>query len=158
RLIVIDTIRASMVGSEDRSEDVAGYLRAVRRLLAPYPEAGVVLAHHAGWQDGEVKRKRERGSSAFRGNSDVVLYLHVTDQTRELGTADLPLSALKIRDDDKPAPLGLRRVRVTTALVDHYGRPKQTCVIESDARTREDRAAEDAARQRAQETELDDRV
>ena len=55
-LVIIDTIRASLAGSEDRSEEVAAYLRAVDRILAPHPQAGCILAHHAGWQDGEVKR------------------------------------------------------------------------------------------------------
>ena len=55
--MIIDTVRASLIGSEDGSESVSAYLRAVRRLLAPYPEAAGLLAHHAGWQDGEHGRE-----------------------------------------------------------------------------------------------------
>ncbi len=69
RLIVIDTLRASLAGSEDDSDTIAAYLRMVRRLLARVPRAGALLIHHSGWQDGETPRKRERGSSALRGTS-----------------------------------------------------------------------------------------
>jgi RecA-family ATPase len=34
-LLIVDTIRASMVGSEDSSDIVSGYLRAVRWILTP---------------------------------------------------------------------------------------------------------------------------
>ena len=37
-LLIVDTIRASLTGSEDSSEDVSAYLRATRRVLAPFPE------------------------------------------------------------------------------------------------------------------------
>jgi hypothetical protein len=137
-LIVIDTVRASMTGSEDRSEDAAAYLRAVRRLLAPYPEAACILVHHAGWQDGETKRKRERGSSALRGNVDATLYVEVTEENPELGLAYLSLTALKVRDDLRPPPLRLIRSRVTLQTVDEDGRSRRTCRIEADGRSRED--------------------
>jgi AAA domain len=143
-LLIVDTVRASLVGSEDRSEDVAAYLRAMRRLLAPYPEVGAILAHHAGWQDGETSRKRERGSSAFRGNVDGTLYLEVTDENRELGVASLTLTALKVRDEARPAPLRLLRATVTLAIVDADGRPHRTCRIETDPRSRQDVADEQA--------------
>src|SRR5262249_41634395 len=60
-LLIFDTVRASMTGSEDSSEHTAAYLRAVRRILATCPGAAAILAHHAGWQDGDQSRKRERG-------------------------------------------------------------------------------------------------
>jgi RecA-family ATPase len=157
-LLVIDTVRASMTGSEDRSEDVAAYLRAVRRLLAPYPDAALILAHHAGWQDGELKRRRERGSSAFRGNVDATLYLEATGENPELGTEDLRLTALKVRDDLRPPPLRLIRSRVTLQAVDDEGRPLRTCRIQADHRTQEDREAEETRRRGATQAALDQRV
>ena len=70
---IIDTVRASMTGPEDNSEHVSAYLRAMRRLMARVPGAGWTLVHHAGWQDSDAARKRERGSSAWRGNCDATL-------------------------------------------------------------------------------------
>jgi RecA-family ATPase len=158
RLLVADTVRASMTGSEDDSAEVSAYLRVIRRLIAPYPEAAALLVHHAGWQDGEARRRRERGSSAWRGNADATLYLEVAGENIELGTADLVLTALKVRDDHKPAPLHLIRSRVTLSTVDEDGRPHQTCRIESDSRTREDREAEETQQREATQATLDQRA
>ena len=146
RLIIFDTVRASLSGSEDSSENVSAYLRAVRRLLARVPRAAAVLAHHAGWQDNsENARKRERGSSAFRGNVDATLFLEagVTDATR--GEAALVLRTLKLRDADKPLPLNLVRKRVALSATDRHGRRLTTCVIECDGRTLAEREAEQTA-------------
>ena len=100
-LVIIDTIRASLSGPEESSEHVSAYLRAVRRLLAPFPGAAVILAHHSGWQDStEQRRKRERGSSALRGNVDATHYLEVVADAPEEHGAYLELRALKVRDDE----------------------------------------------------------
>lgn len=142
RLVVIDTIRASMTGNEDASDHTSAYLRVVRRLLAPYPDAAGVLVHHAGWQDGDTKKKRERGSSSWRGNVDATLYLEAGDYDAETGSAPLTLSALKVRDSERPAPLHLIRRRVELNEADPRGQPVTSCVIERDVRTNEDLAAE----------------
>lgn len=142
RLIVIDTVRASLSGSEDSSEHVSAYLRAVRRIMALVPSAAAILAHHAGWQDGESQRKRERGSSAWRGNCDATLYLEVGSYDQTRGEAALTLTALKVRDGEKPGPLHLVRRRVELSEMDRHGGPLTSCVIDSDRRSREDREAE----------------
>jgi hypothetical protein len=139
-MLVIDTVRASLSGSEDSSEHVSAYLRACRRVLASCPGAGLLLAHHTGWQDGEVKKKRERGSSAFRGNVDVSYYLE-SDEPADDGSARLTLSALKVRDGERPAPLRLLRRRVELPEWDG-GEPVTSCIIEPDRTSREDRDAE----------------
>jgi hypothetical protein len=157
-LVILDTVRASLVGSEDSSEPVSAYLRAVRRLLAPYPEAGAILAHHAGWQDGETPRKRERGSSAFRGNVDATFYLDRLDDNLELGVAALILTARKVRDAARPAPLRLHRTTVTLATVDAEGRPHRTCRIESDLRSKQDLADEQARAAAQAAAALDERA
>ncbi len=152
-LPIIDTVRQSMSGNENDSESVSAYLRAVRRVLATLPGAGCILAHHAGWQDGEDQRKRERGSSAWRGNCDATLYLEAGDYNAERGEATLTLRTLKVRDAERPAPLHLVRRRVELAAWDADGRPLTSCIIERDLRTRDavradaDRAV--AAEQRA---------
>lgn len=150
RLVILDTVRASMTGSEDSSEHVAAYLRAVRRLMACVPNAAGILAHHAGWQDGDSPRKRERGSSSWRGNVDHTLYLERGEYDRERGQCELTLRTLKARDDEPAAPLHLIRRRVELPEIDRHGRPLTTCVIERDRRTRQDR---EAAEQQAADAE-----
>jgi hypothetical protein len=157
-LLIFDTVRASLVGSEDASEPVSAYLRAVARLLAPYPTAAALLAHHAGWQDGETPKKRERGSSALRGNVDGSVYLEAGAYNAELGQAPLLLTTHKVRDGERPPPLRLIRSRITLASLDAFGRSSTTCLIESDPRSREDLEAEATAAQAAADSALEARV
>lgn len=154
-LLTIDTVRAAMSGSEDSSEHTSAFLRAVRRLLTHVPGAGAMLIHHAGWQDGEQHRKRERGSSAWRGNSDCTLYLEASDYDSDRGEARLVLRTLKIRDAERPTPLHLIRRRVELLEMDRYGGPVTSCLIESDRRSREDRDAERLAATEAANHETD---
>lgn len=145
RLVIIDTVRASMAGSEDSSEAVSAYLRAVRRLTASVPRAATILAHHAGWQDGDTQRKRERGSSAWRGNVDTTLYLEAGPYDAVRGQAELTLRNLKARDAEKAPPLHLlrRRVELCETHPSRAYEPVTSCVIASDPRTRADREAAD---------------
>jgi hypothetical protein len=157
-LVIIDTVRASMVGSEDSSEHVSAYLRAVRRVLACVPSAAIMLTHHAGWQDGDTQRKRERGSSAWRGNCDATLYLEAGEYDSDSGTAPLTLRTLKVRDNERPAPLHLVRRRVELNEIGDNGEPVTSCVIESDRRSHEDRQAEATAALEAEHRSIDLRL
>jgi hypothetical protein len=157
-LLIVDTVRASLVGSENMSDVIAAYLRATRRLLAPYPEAAAILAHHAGWQDGETDRKRERGSSALRGNVDGTLYLEVVEENLETGVAALSLTARKVRDSKKPPVLRLLRTSVTLATRDDRGWPETTCRIEPDPRTAQEISDEEARVRAGDEAALDQRA
>jgi hypothetical protein len=156
RLVSVDTVRSSMTGSEDASEYVSAYIRAVRRMIAPLPDAGSLLAHHAGWQDSETKKKRERGSSAWRGNCDATFYLDAEsdddgdDRHREW---PLTLRTLKVRDAGRMAPLHLVRHVVETSARDSAGNILTSCVIASDARTTSDRATDAATAHQAREDE-----
>jgi hypothetical protein len=140
RLIVFDTVRCSMSGSEDNSETVSAYLRAVRRVMAHAPEAGAILLHHSGWQDGEAKRRRERGSSAWRGNGDGTIYVEAREALPR-GGARLELRTLKVRDGEVPDPLHLIRRRVDLPIVGPDGLPRTSCLIERDPRSGEEREA-----------------
>lgn len=161
RLLVIDTVRASLVGSEDNSDSVAAYLRAARRILRCVPEAACLLAHHAGWQDGENPKKRERGSSTWRGNCDATLYLETGAFDKTLGTAPLTLQTLKVRDAEKGDPMHLIRRRVQLldevgeVMLDRHGRPLTSCVIEWDRRSREAVVSEQATRLALEHRQID---
>jgi putative DNA primase/helicase len=155
-LLVIDTVRCSMAGNEDSSGDTAAYLRAVRRVLAAVPDAGALLLHHAGWQDGDAKRQRERGSSAWRGNVDATVYVEVAEEL-ETG-ARLELRALKVRDSERPAPLHLVRRRVDLSIPRPDGMPAASCLIELDPRTKPEREAAAQAAAQAEARVVDLRV
>lgn len=155
KLIVVDTVRASMAGNEDSSEDVSAYLRAIHRLMAAAPGAAVILTHHAGWQDGETQKKRERGSSAWRGNVDATLYLETGPYDEQRAEAEITLRTLKVRDGERPAPLQLVRRRVEITGVDRRGNPLTSCVIDRSSRTGADREREAAAELHQEQAALD---
>lgn len=145
-LVIVDTVRASLHGSEDSSESVSAYLRATRRLLDALPGAGALLVHHAGWQDGEQQKKRERGSSAFRGNVDATLYLEAGAYDPQTESAPLTLTTHKVRDGERPTPVHMVRQRVTFTDTDAHGKPLTSCVIDPDHRSAADLAAERQAK------------
>jgi hypothetical protein len=136
--VYIDTVRASMSGSEDDSGDVAAYLRAVDRVIASAPGAALILLHHSGWQDGDPKRRRERGSSAFRGNVDVTLWLEREGKSDDPCVEHLVLRCLKNRDEERTAPIRMIRRRVVLEGRDSRGEPRTSCVIEPDTRSGKD--------------------
>jgi AAA domain len=155
RLTVIDTVRQSMSGSEDSSEHVSAYLRAVRRLMAGAPEAAWILNHHTGWQDGDSPRRRERGSSAWRGNCDATLYLEAGEYDPVRAETRLTLHTRKVRDGERPPPLHLVRRRVGLSARDARGRPVTSCVIDGDDRTAADVEAERTEAGRRLEAQCD---
>jgi hypothetical protein len=158
RLVVFDTVRASLAGSEDGSDNAAAYLRAVRRLLARLPGAAAIIVHHSGWMDGDAPRRRERGSSAWRGNVDAALYLEAGEYDQFKGEAPLVLRTAKVRDAEPAPPLHLIRRRVTLSVCDRHDKPYTSCVIEPDPRSRAEVVAEQAEQAMIANRALDIRV
>lgn len=157
--LMVDTVRASMAGSEDSSSDASSYLRAVRRILRVIEGAAAILAHHSGWQDGDVKRKRERGSSAFRGNVDGVAYLEADDEAAaDPSLVPLVLRVLKARDAQRPEHVRLVRQRVDLPGFDRRGEPLSSCIIVADSRSASDRESATSAALLAEEHRLDVKV
>lgn len=134
--VFIDTVRASLSGSEDSSENVAAYIRATRQILETVPGAAIIMVHHTGWQDGEFKKKRERGSSTFRGNVESSLYLERTEAIES--RTYLRLRPLKVRDAELTGGLALVRSKVELGK-DDRGNPISSCFIHEDRRTMEER-------------------
>lgn len=159
--VMIDTVRASMTGDDGSSQDSANYLRAARRILATVPGAALMLVHHAGWQDGEAAKKRERGSSNWRASSDITLYLEAGSYDRQSFTRPLSLKTLKARDGEPLPPLALLSRRVDLLESDTHGQPITSCIIERDGRTPAEVEAEHeatAAREREEQQFIDQTV
>ena len=70
----------------------------------------------------------------------------------------LTLRTLKVRDDERPAPLRLVRRRVCVAEFDDYGQPRTTCIVERDTRRREDLEAAAANAEAEALAELDQKA
>jgi hypothetical protein len=147
-----------MTGSDSSDDTVAAFMRAVRRIAAAHPTLAIVIVHHTGWQDGETKRARERGSSVWRGNCDITLLLERGEHDSDRGECRLTLTQLKGRDEEDATPLRLVRRRVELAETNQVGDPVTSCVIEPDLRTAEDREAERRLIEEATSRDMDLRV
>lgn len=103
KLIIIDTLRASFVGDENSSGDMANYLNKINKLQSD-TRASILLLHHIGKNSGESMDyhdpyKLARGSSALAGSVDYMLGLQYNKDESEPGAEDcLVLSEAKNRD------------------------------------------------------------
>ena len=61
--LMVDTVRASMAGSEDSSSDASSYLRAVRRILRVIEGAAAILGDHP---DGRTATSSGSASAAVQ--------------------------------------------------------------------------------------------
>jgi hypothetical protein len=157
RLLLIDTVRASMAGDESSSKDASEYLRVVRRIQREAaPESFVLLNHHTGWLDGDTKKKRERGSSDFRGNVETSIYLEKTGTLD--GNVTLTLLFVKVRDSKPLPPVRLVRKTIQLDGVDQWGASRASCVVVKDPRTDEQIRYEERRKQDAEESILLDQL
>lgn len=74
-LIIVDTLAHSMLpGDENNTRDMGLFLKAAKRIQKEF-QCAVILVHHTGKEG-----RAERGSSALRGASDVMIRLSDEDQ------------------------------------------------------------------------------
>lgn len=91
-LIVVDTLAMSMLGADENSSRDMGQALAGCRKLIELLGATVLLVHHSG-----KASAWERGSSALRGNADVMLRLSAVDDV-------VLIECTKAKDFDAPPP------------------------------------------------------
>lgn len=108
-LIVIDTLSSHWAESEDSAEFGAPAMRALAELAQNYLCA-VVVVHHVTKAKGKFVMPELadiRGSSSFACNTDFVFALCATEKDEAV-----LLGALKLKDDEEPPVIELRRVSV----------------------------------------------
>lgn len=101
-LIVFDTLSRTFAGGDESStRDMAIYVAAIDRIRAAFGAAALIL-HHLGWNPAH-----ERGNSALRCATDMMLRLDKTADA--IGTAPglCTLSYEKCKDFEPPRPLEL---------------------------------------------------
>ena len=102
-LIVLDTLARCLAGNENEAEDMSAFIQAVDALRYHF-DCAVMVIHHTSKADA----KMERGSGAFRGATDTMLNVRMTDkQTREL-----TITNDKQRDDEDALEQKLRLLQV----------------------------------------------
>ncbi|XWX02993.1 AAA family ATPase [Aggregatilineales bacterium SYSU G02658] len=104
-LIVVDTLAMSMIGADENSARDMGQALASCRRLIDMTGATVMLVHHSG-----KASAWERGSSALRGNADVMMRLQSADDI-------LVLETTKAKDFDAPPPKYLQLLEHAGSLV-----------------------------------------
>lgn len=104
-LVVVDTLAMSMIGADENSARDMGLALASCRGLIDRLGATVLLVHHSG-----KVGLFERGSSALRGNADVMLRVAAADDV-------VVLECTKMKDAEAPRPRYLALRSVGSSLV-----------------------------------------
>ena len=124
-LIVIDTLNRFMEGDENSAQDATRFIRGCQYLQNRY-DACVMLVHHIGIE--ESAKKRVRGSSAFKGNSD---FQYLVQKT---GANGITLTQMKQKDVKEQKPLHFVKKEVILPDKDEDGMNITSAVLEhSDA-------------------------
>jgi hypothetical protein len=116
RVVVIDTLNRSLVGSESSDEDMAAYIKAAYAIEEAFG-CLVVVIHHCGVND-----NRPRGHTSQTGAAEV--QIAVRKEADGVVTATVELA--------KDMPEGTTfasRLKVVELCKDQDGDPKNTCVV-----------------------------
>jgi len=109
RLFIIDTKNRALNGQdEDKSHVAAKYLNCLQRVRERIGGSSLTIGH-MGW-DGE----RERGSSAFRGGFDTILWIDKMKRNLDTGEHVISLLIRKQKDDEDGQRYYMRAIKVQT--------------------------------------------
>lgn len=125
-LIIIDTLARCFDGDENQQEDMGRFVGGIDRLRREY-DATVLVVHHS-----RLDASRERGSTAFRGAADAMVFV------RKPADGEAVVSCDKQKDDEHFAELQLSMQKVVLPLVDEEGDQHTTVVPTFPARERDE--------------------
>lgn len=134
-LIVFDTLNRNMLGDENSSQDASAFIARAQALIDDY-DCTVLLVHHSGW--GIDAKKRGRGSSAWKGSTDVETMIQAM-----YNKADTPVKLpfirveqTKAKDEDLQEPLYFEKVKVEvqddqgkTVINPYNSKPETTLIL-----------------------------
>jgi hypothetical protein len=119
KVITIDTLNRSLVGSESKDEDMTKYLRAAVLLAAQF-RCLVMVIHHCGYDE-----SHPRGHTSLRGGADA-------DIAVKKDAAGRVHTIVKNMRDGPEGNQTLSRLVSVNVGVDDNGNPITSCVIEPD--------------------------
>jgi hypothetical protein len=119
RVITIDTLNRSLVGSESRDEDMAAYLRAAVALAAEF-QCACIIIHHCGYD-----ATHPRGHTSLRGGCDGEIEVKKDSEGRVC-------TVVKNMRDGPEGAQTRSRLEVVEVGFDDNGEPITSCVIEPD--------------------------
>lgn len=115
-VVVIDTLNRALIGDENKSDDMARFIRAADVIRAAF-DCLVVVIHHCG-----VVGSRPRGHTSLAGADDVQIAI----ERNQEGTIVAKIEHMK--DGDASAPMASRLEPVELG-IDADGDPISSCVI-----------------------------
>jgi AAA domain len=115
-VVVIDTLNRAMVGDENKSEDMAKFIRAADVIRTAF-DCLVIIIHHCG-----VAGSRPRGHTSLAGADDAQIAI---ERDKE-GVITVTVEHMK--DGEASAPMGSKLERVELGK-DDDGDPMSSCVI-----------------------------
>jgi len=115
--LVIDTLNRALIGDENKSEDMARFIRAVDMIRVAFGCA-VIVIHHCG-----VAGSRPRGHSSLTGADDAAIAIERN------GDGIIGIKIEHLKDGEAAAPMACRLERVDLGN-DDDGDPITSCVVE----------------------------
>jgi hypothetical protein len=114
--VVIDTLNRALLGDENKSDDMAKFIRAADMVRTTFG-CVVIIIHHCGIAGG-----RPRGHTSLAGADDVQIAVARDEQ------GNITVTVEHMKDGDASAPMGSRLERVELG-TDDDGDPITSCVI-----------------------------
>jgi AAA domain len=116
--LVVDTLNRALIGDENKSDDMARFIRAVDMIRVAFGCA-VIVIHHCG-----VAGSRPRGHSSLTGADDAAIAI---ERSNDSGIISIKIEHLK--DGETAAPMACKLDRVDLG-VDDDGDTITSCVVE----------------------------
>ena len=117
-LVLLDTFSQCFVGGEENSASEVGVALAAARRIVQATGAAVLPVHHTG----KLRPNSERGSSALRGNVDIMVSVSM-DKDRVV-----TVKQTKAKNHEPMRPLRLKLTQVEVGTEDD-GEPVTSCVL-----------------------------
>jgi hypothetical protein len=114
--VCIDTLNRGLVGDENKSDDMAKFIRAADAIREAF-SCAVIVVHHCG-----VANNRPRGHTSLSGADDAQIAVDRADD----GLVTVKVEHMK--DGDASAPMACRLERVELG-IDDDGEPITSCIV-----------------------------
>jgi hypothetical protein len=115
--VVVDTLNRSLAGDENRSEDMARFIRAVDAIRVTF-DCAVIVIHHSG-----IKTDRPRGHTSLAGANDAQI---AVERDEDAGVITAKVEHMK---DGEVGATIFSRLESVALGTDDEGDPITSCVV-----------------------------
>ena len=115
-VVVIDTLNRALLGDENKSDDMAKFIRAADAIRTAF-DCVVIIIHHCG-----VVRSRPRGHTSLTGADDAQIAVYRDKD------GDITVTVEHMKDGEASAPMG-SKLEVIKLGLDDDGDEMSSCII-----------------------------